>query len=186
MCTDKIKKPAMAFDAERAWVLDFSGGSFLDMPSHEIGGSYTKMLWAKPRLGDCSLGNLISSSVSDQSRVHYMWFDGAHLQAGHSQTGAIVAIVRDADPANADAWTHWAVAYDNAACEMKLYRNGTLVDSAQGAELSWKGGAAHVQIGAYGYANTFEGLVDGVRLFDRALSADEIALHRDESAKKAR
>lgn len=186
MSTSKNASPALKFDETRAWVIDLSNGRFLDMPSQEVCASYTKMLWIKSAQPDPSGGNLISSSVLEQSRVHYMWYEGSYLQAGHSQTGAIAAFVRDPEPTPSEEWIHFSVTYDNDIKCMKLYRNAKLVDSSSNAAFDWRGGAAHVQIGAYGYANTFEGFVDGVRIFDRALSDEEVHHHFVDSSKKAR
>jgi len=69
-------------------------------------------------------------------------------------------------------WTHLAATFDGTA--MRMYVNGGLVDSQpQTAPLSPTTGT--LQIGADGYPGEFfEGRIDDVRIYNRALSASEV------------
>ncbi len=75
-----------------------------------------------------------------------------------------------------DVWTHTAAVWDGAT--MRLYKNGVEVGStAKGGTLSTDP-AAKVSIGnqpAETGDRPWDGLIDDVRIYDRALSVDEIA-----------
>ena len=69
-------------------------------------------------------------------------------------------------------WTHLAATYDGAA--MNLYVNGTLV-RAQPATGTFVQSAQPLSIGGNGvWGEYFAGLIDQVRIYDRALTATEI------------
>jgi hypothetical protein len=75
-----------------------------------------------------------------------------------------------------DVWTHAAAVWDGAT--MRLYKNGVEVGStAKGGTLSTNPDAK-VSIGnqpAETGDRPWDGLIDDVRIYDRALSVDEIA-----------
>ena len=81
----------------------------------------------------------------------------------------------DAEP---NVWTHLALTYDGA--QMRLYVDGELTDTTaapEGVEPS----AGDLSIGCETeYKDHFKGLIDEVRVYDRALGAGEVAA--DESA----
>jgi concanavalin A-like lectin/glucanase superfamily protein len=74
-------------------------------------------------------------------------------------------------------WTHLAATYDKST--LKLYINGTLVSStaATGTLLNSTGA---LKIGGNAvWGEYFSGLIDDVRVYERALSAAEIAADKD-------
>ena len=73
-----------------------------------------------------------------------------------------------------NAWTHLVVTDDGS--QIKLYVNGELVDSRSASEV--KAGKGPLQIGgneSWASAEYFDGKIDEVRLYDRALSEGEAA-----------
>lgn len=71
-----------------------------------------------------------------------------------------------------NAWTHLAFTYDGAT--EKLYVNGVLVASrAQTGAISAANGVLHIG-GDSVWGEHFQGLIDEVRIYNRALSAAEI------------
>ncbi len=71
-----------------------------------------------------------------------------------------------------DGWEHWAATYDGQF--MKLYINGILIKSqAETGSIQARGNT--LRIGANGnLTNNFEGGVDDIRIYNRALSQNEI------------
>jgi hypothetical protein len=71
-------------------------------------------------------------------------------------------------------WTHIATTYDGAT--QRLYVNGTLVATrAQTGNIAVSGGALRIGGNNAWAGEFFQGLIDDVRVYRRALSAEEIA-----------
>jgi hypothetical protein len=87
--------------------------------------------------------------------------------------GAIRAVTGTAVmPSN--AWTHLAMAYDGAA--MRLYVNGVLVRSvARTGAILVTDGPLHIGGNEVWGGEFFQGLIDEVRIYNRALTQAEIA-----------
>jgi len=97
---------------------------------------------------------------------------GPLLPSGGGTFAGTVAYVIGPTPSPVGSWTHIALTYDGAT--LKLYVNGALASSAarSGAIQSsttplWIGG--NVPYGEY-----FHGLIDELRIYNRALSATEV------------
>ena len=119
-----------------ATALDFDGvDDYIDcgniMPT-----SYTKEVWVNvPPLADLA-NNFISGSNTGGD--HAFWCPGAtnagttfqayKVASGHNQAWNTV-VDPDTIP---EGWVHYAVTYDSASQEMKLYKNGVMVDQASG------------------------------------------------------
>lgn len=76
--------------------------------------------------------------------------------------------------AEADKWTHMAVVRDLAAGRMKWYVNGKLVVESGTTVRQAKASNAPLRLGA-GHVNNFHGLIDEVGIWNRPLSARQIA-----------
>src|SRR3989454_6629136 len=105
---------------------------------------------------------------------NYTYFLYASV-SGYCGNGGVLAgfattTVCTATPLPVNAWTHLAVTYDGTT--LSLFRNGVLVASrpASGAVPS---STATLQIGASQFGEYFNGLIDEVRLYDRALRSEE-------------
>ena len=75
-------------------------------------------------------------------------------------------------------WVHYAFTYDNATRLAKTYLNGVLVETALEPSITAVRQSPYpLYIGRNGSANVYhiKGLLDDVRLYDRALSAGEVA-----------
>src|SRR6267378_5137405 len=93
---------------------------------------------------------------------------------GRANTGAVQA--NFTPPTN--TWTHVAVVYDgNAEITTKLYVNGTVIASGSPSSGNLTSSSVPFVIGAFDSSHTrnFNGLVDEVEVFERALSGTEVA-----------
>ncbi|UCG70723.1 MAG: right-handed parallel beta-helix repeat-containing protein, partial [Thermoplasmata archaeon] len=70
-------------------------------------------------------------------------------------------------------WHHWAGTYDGLTNERKIYRDGTLVASDTAPEDYL--GTGNLWIGTGPGGNPFNGKIDEVKIYNRALSQHEIA-----------
>ncbi|UCC97487.1 MAG: hypothetical protein JSW66_16795 [Phycisphaerales bacterium] len=69
-------------------------------------------------------------------------------------------------------WNHWAFTKDAGAGEMKIFLNGDLLDSRDGAHTPISG-ITSFEIGS-GWYGGYDGLIDDFRIYDYALSQPEI------------
>jgi len=78
-------------------------------------------------------------------------------------------------------WSHMAATYDGS--EVKLYRNGALVDSADAmGNVQWSGAPAEMVLGNFpkdGTGHFFEGNIDEVRLWNVVRTKDQIKASRE-------
>jgi hypothetical protein len=162
--------PTMISTNARGSVLNIPGNSFLFTTNNfALTTSYTKMAWIYPLSNHIPTGNIISSYTGVE---HYIWFQNStNLSAGH---GIVNPYVTDPQPIASNVWTHYAVTYDNTTQTMALYRNGFVVNSTTNAALAWSGSTGQLGIGTYQGGNIFNGYIDDVRVFSRALTAEHI------------
>lgn len=101
---------------------------------------------------------------------------GAQLHFGLSAGGTRVVINSPLNPISANTWYHIAGTYDGS--EIRLYLNGVLQASAPlSGPIDYIG--YPIMIGNYPHPapHNFEGTIDEVRIWDRALPKGEIQAH---------
>lgn len=76
----------------------------------------------------------------------------------------------------ANVWTHIVVVRDLTNGRLRWYKNGVLTNETMTAYTTARNSSLNAFIGR-GYVNNFKGQIDEVRVYDRALSAAEIATH---------
>ncbi len=137
----------------------------------------TISLWAKKNV-DAGVYHILGKRDGCGAANYQLAFDsgGFHFNSGQypgqSGTSGRLDASGNSDLTK-DEWTHLAVTYD-ASHTLTLYEKGANVGSANNFDL---GGAsdAPLEIGASGTcSNTFPGLLDEVRIYNRALGEAEI------------
>lgn len=128
--------------------------------------SYTKSVWMKTSE---VIGNLVSSS--DDSHSVWMGDTDGSVSTNHNSTDNTV--VQSTTTLNNNNWHHVAVTYNLSTTTLTLYVDG--VQESQSTSIA-AASSGTVYIGSYGAAQVvFSGLIDDVRIYDRAFSASEIA-----------
>ncbi len=168
-------KPAIQVDqnlvvAELNNALNFDGVNDFVNCGNILTNSYTKEAWIRTATNTGYL-NIISGSLN-----HAFWVVNGQLCSGHNGTWFYVV---DNSTIPLNTWTHVAVTYDAATTTMKLYTNGVLV--ATNSAVPAIAGDNSVLIGAFAYAALFSGDIDEVKIWNKVLSASEIAI--DKSAR---
>ncbi|WP_432671730.1 LamG-like jellyroll fold domain-containing protein [Flavobacterium sp. SM2513] len=123
--------------------------------------SYTKEAMIKPNAVTGSYN--ILSSAGD-----VFWITNFGIRAGHANNFSLVSA--SAVPLF-NTWNHVAVTYDAPSTTMKLYVNGVMVSENTTVPAS---AGNTIQLGAYANAVLFNGGMDEVRIWNKALTADEI------------
>jgi len=133
-------------------------------------GSYTKMAWVK-RTGSGS-NNIMSSQDVTGGHVFYAsQSQDFRLSAG--QVG-LWNIVQDPDSLYTGVWYHVAVTFDYSSGLMVLYKDGIMVDSATAPADRRDILDATLLVGAFANSSQWIGVMDDARLYDYALSPEQV------------
>ena len=151
--------------------LTMDAGQYLSLGEiMPTGASYTKSCWIyRTGAGVTNGGNLISGNTGPG---HVFWAPGIHswvLSSGHANPWNQVQDTTGAIALN--TWYHVAVTYDAATQTMRLYKDGTEVDSETGIAAN---ADATMFVGAYAAGYEWQGLLEDVRVYSEALSAAQI------------
>lgn len=127
------------------------------------GHSYSITMWTRrpfaggsPILFDAASGPVLRFFISDGG------FSGGH-GATHVSSG----------PGADDVWQHFGVTWDSVTGEMNLFINGVVVDTASSVP-AYGTGVVTVNVGGTGANNGILGRLDDVRMYDVALSPDQV------------
>jgi hypothetical protein len=149
-------------DGKVGGALSFDGDSFVEIGAI-LPKTYSKSLWIN------------ASSIEQEGNNIFSW-DGKHalyvpngkLSSGHNNSWGIV---KDNEIISLFHWYYVALTYNSSSKEMILFKNGLVVSTGQVADC---GELIRSQIGAFKSSYCFKGLIDDVRIYDRALSAAEV------------
>jgi len=169
--------------------LEFDGADdFIDVTESSLpsSGPYSVSMWVY------AVGNYqgmydVGGHDRNACWIHYYISDSARFTIGSCNRGSGRLIIRDAAnntfeqyrPPN-DAWAHVAVIFDSGGNATKLYvdnvdlENKYMVTSGN-TDPGWPFSGTDTVIGKQGAGSRFyAGLMDDVRIFDKALSAEEV------------
>ncbi len=161
--------------------LDFDGmNDYVDVGTFDVSGSGLTLLgWFNAET--LSVDGRIISKAKSTSAADAWWqlsvISSQYLRLRIKAGGTTTTFADSSMKVTTGQWYFAAATYDNTSGSMKLYLNGTEVASGTHAV----GGAVDVDptvpvaIGANGSVEQlFDGVLDDVRIYDRALSGSEI------------
>ncbi len=160
---------ALEFDGEEGCV------TIPDGPQFQMGEEFTLEAWVRPE-GPHEFSPVFYKQDGEGGYGYALWADtvGGEPEGEVNDGTYPVPRVEGKAELPADTWSHLAFTYDGA--KMRLYVDGELVDSgAAEAPIESEG---PLKIGCaddYGYDHYFEGRIDEPRVYERALSAGELA-----------
>jgi hypothetical protein len=157
--------------------LEFDGESYVDCgkdPSLDITGPISIALWIRPDTdGNIETAPLAKADTGWSYQLRYGWATATPNIMGfqfNATDGSRVWVWVNQELL-AGEWYHITGAYDGTT--VKCYLDGVETDSAPMA--GFAGSASSFLIGSDGWRSDWVGAIDDVRLYDRGLSADEIA-----------
>ncbi len=167
----------------RAFSFDGSGYVSIgnDPDLRFTGNAVSVDAWIFPTL-DGQTG-IIAGKTASSFNDYVMLLNGGNLLVG-VKTDSVETFVGSATPVALNTWSHVAMTYDGAS--VTAYINGQVVATAA-ADGPLEGTNSEVAIGGRGDNANFVGLIDEVEIFNRGLSATEIAaIYKAGSAGKCR
>jgi len=168
---DPIKGKVASFDGTNDFIklLSFNGIN---------AKSFTISFWMKSNLNDAGLAQKQSAFLyynNLQSGMDVYFYQHSSAKTAFTmlklnpETGAAANFDIDIEP---NIWRHITGVYDKPTNTMKLYADGLLVNTKTGiGDVTALG---ELFIGRSPYGNYFGGMIDDVRIYDRALSQSEI------------
>jgi len=149
--------------------LDFDGtDDFVSIPDLGNEPAVSVDLWARADEPFPNIRGLLSTFGTDQWKAGTVHFKFENNQIDILKNGG----GRIQVPAEPNVWYHIAYTCDINNDELKLYVDGGLIDTvAAGAEPN---NLTHLGIGSEHEGRYFPGILDEVRLYNRALTEDEI------------
>lgn len=180
-CTSRAVHGVLAgahrVQARDGGVLGFDGG-WVAIPNRNalrISGDVTLVAWVRATAAGLAGTNYVVGKTNDVDVAGYR----LGIQGGAASMGVarptMVGIYARGGQVQPLVWTHLAGVY-RAGQRLEVYINGNLVDTATAnVPNALRDDNAEPRIGARGDgSNTFEGEIDDVRVYERALSVQEI------------
>ncbi len=178
---------AQSADSHSGFAYEFNGSSdyirVRNSPSL-MSTQFTAVAWAKSREPMVSIERGILGKHREHDNITYYWIyqlSGTNILRG-TMVGSSFGAFRNTEANSGPFVNQWgtvALTYDGAV--MRLYVNCVLVDEE--AVAGFRGNTYDLLVGAGEFANSgaspqrwWNGWIDDVRIYNRALSADEISL----------
>ena len=142
-----------------------------DAPHLDITGPFTISAWVKPASLDQQMQIVAKSDENDTPAAYALYIDNTGKPAFRIHDGDDSNAVAGETALQANEWTHIAGVYDG--WDMYLYVNGTEVATAPANAPA--ANDAPLTIGGFSDAQQFNGLIDDVRVYNRALDSSAAA-----------
>jgi Concanavalin A-like lectin/glucanases superfamily len=155
---------ALSFDGSTSWV------TIADAPSLDLRSALTIEAWVNPS-SSAGWQSVVLKETSNGLAYALYAENNAQHPSGYVHTNGDMAVNgTTALPLN--TWTHLALTYDGAT--LRMFTNGVQVGSASAPGAAVTSSQALRIGGDSVWGEYFKGLIDEVRLYNRALTAAEI------------
>lgn len=155
--------PVMVADATRGRVMYCNTSSNLQT-TLTTPASFSRCFW----IYTLTLGGNTLSSLDIP-----VWFNNnVNLSVGYNYTSGSGIALTDPVSRGTNVWTHYVITYDNASTTMTLYVNGNSAVSNTSISITGDSNALYINGGQYSRMNAY---YDNIRLYNRALTADEVS-----------
>ncbi len=143
-----------------------------DSPSLRLTTGMTVEAWLRPTTTNAAWRSAVLKEQPGGLAYALYSQTTANRPSGYVNTGGADVEVRAGGPLAANTWTHVAITYDGTA--VRIYRAGALVATAPTAgPIVTAAGALRIG-GNTIWGEYFAGLIDEIRIYNRALTATEI------------
>ena len=187
---DGVIHGASWVDGKYGKALSFDGeDDYISQKSlfHNVVNTFTTELWVSPSAVHQIDSESTSRTLGTSGQRYAIWPPQGDASYGASNAGAGISIGTNGVSVYEHAahymppllvhsgaiysWTHVVVVYENK--QVKLYLNGNLIRTGTSPK-KYIHPSGQIGGGSYGY---FNGIIDEVRIYNRALTAEEIKQH---------
>ncbi len=178
-----IKEAALVTDGSSGNALNFDGVNDLvtvnDSASLDLSTGFTFEAWVKP--ASIKRSSVVFKEQAGGSVYNLYAYEDADLWGSSFNDGVNEHVVSGANPLPINQWTHLVSTYDGA--KLQLYKNGVLESSsAQSGTIKISDGV--LQIGGNSvWGEYFQGYIDEVKIYNRALTQAEIVADMQNASK---
>ncbi len=181
---------AVWVDGQLGGALNFAGAEYVDLPAEAcetIDTQLTVTFWTFIEFTGSQWPFTFAAYTvpsNNEARVfsaHLPWADGnLYFDTGGTDAGGYDRIVNALEQDEwANIWAHWAFVKNVETGEQQIFRNGVLWHGESGKTMVMKGAdVTKFTVGckpSLSAENFFTGTIDDFRLYNRALTADELA-----------
>jgi hypothetical protein len=169
-----VNAPAQA-DGHQGGALRFSGNQWVDTGASilDTSGDFSVSAWVNLDNPSGGFETLLSQDTANASSGFFLQYSGAdHRFAFSTLSGRALA----PSAPEAGRWYHLAGVHDAARAQLLLYVDGQLAGTVPYCSAATATGHTVMGRGQYqgNQVDFLHGMLDGVRTFDRALSAEEV------------
>jgi hypothetical protein len=140
--------------------------------------SFTYSLWINPRsLGQSIYGGVLIEKAGGSGFKRFTLANniGQNFRGEVETTGSTVIVNSTLNTVSLNQWQHVVMTYDDTTKTATIYKNGTLLSSGTGGGSLISEAVGNLIIGNNAATSrTFDGSIDDVRIYNRALTASDI------------
>jgi hypothetical protein len=175
------RDPAPVAGSVHALQLNGPSGGVQRSPGFNLGAtSFTLELWARrsqttaPGSGNVqALFSFSGLNATDRTQATFGWFDDGRVGLQMSATLPNVELLSTATYHSDLDWHHWAAVFDVTTGRREIFRDGVSLGSITNNDVNL--GPAGLYLGSVaGLSGFFQGTIDEVRLWRRALTSDDL------------
>lgn len=163
--TETSDRNAMQFDGINDRI------TISDNAAFDFSSGFTAQLWVNP--SSIKTQTVLAQYSSGQRAFAVILLSDGKVEFTVSTNGSGENFFTSAGSVSANTWTHLTLTYDGTT--MRTYINGTADANTNAVSGTMFNSTAPVEIGARDGGVIYGGLIDEVRLWNRALSASEIS-----------
>jgi len=170
--------------------LDFDGTSdYVEVPDHDsldITDEITIMAWIKPASTNSNWPTVLAKwSGSSYNELYWLGIQNNKIGAEVTTYNGNFYRETTTDVVTLDEWQHLAMSYDSSTSIFRIYRNGNLIQEWTDVSGTISTSNEDLTIGVVKRSlnqHYFNGLIDEVKIYSCALSADDILEEYDEGS----
>jgi len=180
-CYNEVQM-SMLITVDNNYSMAFDGtGSYMNVTSDPLKDGATNFsfsTWVKKDAAATS-NHTILQSWQSPAWLLFRYANGTHLHLYFGGTTRLVDETLSSLGLNNNNWNHIAVVNDYDNSKLKIYVNGDLKYTRSSTQVAYQSNTSPLQIGGGTYPNYWNGEIDEVGIFNRALTDSQVKLIYD-------
>ena len=180
-CYNEVQM-SMLVTVDNNYSMAFDGtGSYMNVTSDPLKDGATNFsfsTWVKKDAA-ATFNHTILQSWQSPAWLLFRYVSGTHLHLYFGSTTRLVDETLSSLGLNNNNWNHIAVVNDYDNSKLKIYVNGDLKYTRSSTQVAYQSNTSPLQIGGGTYPNYWNGEIDEVGIFNRALTESQVKLIYD-------